>query len=233
MAKKNHKASFTPSTAAIAWGLAYLVFQYLALPELLHRLNVLLPSPLSEARLNLCYYGLNFLAAVVIFRKYLANHLSALGKNWWPCLKALILGYVFYYITSYAVSWCLPRLIPGFANINDGAIAAMAKSEFWVMALGTVILVPVTEELFYRGLIFGSLYQHSRFWAYSVSCLVFSAIHVVGYIGAADPAVLLGCLVQYLPAGLCLAWSFQESGSIFVPIAIHALVNALSIFALR
>ncbi len=233
MAKKNHKANFTPSTGAIAWGLVYLVFQYLVLPELLHYANGLLPHPLGASRLNLCYYILNFLAAVLIFGKYLGNHLSALGRNWWACLKALILGYVFYYVTSYAVSWCLPRLIPGFANVNDGAIAAMAAGDFWAVALGTVILVPVTEELFYRGLIFGSLYQHSKGWAYAASCLVFSAIHVVGYIGGANPLVLLGCFVQYLPAGLCLAWSFQASGSIFVPIAIHALVNALSIFAMR
>ncbi len=233
MAKKNHKANFTPSTASIVWGSVYLAFQFLLLPELLHFLNGMLPTPLANSRLNLCYYAINFLAATLIFRKYLGNHLSSLGRNWWECLKALILGYVFYYVTSYAVSWCLPRLIPGFANVNDSAIAAMAGNDFWVIALGTVILVPVAEELFFRGLIYGSLYQHSRFWAYLVSCLAFSAIHVLGYIGTANPLVLIGCFLQYLPAGLCLAWSFQESGSIFVPIAIHTLINAISIFALR
>ncbi len=233
MAKKNRKANFTPSRSQIGWGLLYLAFQFLALGEVLNYLNGLLPAPLSTARLNLAYYIINFLAAIIIFKSYIGNHLVSLSQNWWECLKALILGYVFYWVSNYAVSWCLPRLIPGFANINDKAISTMARQEFWVMAVGTVILVPVTEELFYRGLVFGGLYSWSKTAAYLISALVFSAIHVIGYVGTATPLVLVGCLVQYLPAGLCLAWSFRESGSIFVPILIHALVNALGIYAMR
>ncbi len=229
MAKKSYKANYTPSPGQIGWGLLYLIFQFLALPELI----MLIPLKLTIAQQNLIYYAINFLAALIIFRTYLANHLTSLGRNWWPCLKALILGYVFYWVSSYCVSWCLPRLIPGFANLNDSAIAAMTKGNFWLMAIGTVLLVPLTEEVFFRGLIFGSLYSRNRAAAYILSCLLFSAVHVVGYMGSANVWVLLGCFVQYLPAGLCLAWSFQESGSLFVPIIIHTLVNALGIWALR
>ncbi len=233
MAKKHKKANFTPTSSQIAWGMLYLLFQFFLLPELLRLLSGYLPKPLNDAQLNLVYYGVNFLAAVVIYRRYLANHLSALGKNWWGCLKALILGYVFYWVSSFALSWTLGRLIPGFANLNDSAIAAMAGSDFWAVALGTVILVPLAEECTFRGLVFGSLYDRSHTAAYLVSTLAFSAIHVLGYLNAAGPWVLLGCFLQYIPAGLCLAWSFQESGSVFVPVIIHTLVNALAILSLR
>ncbi len=233
MAKKNKKANFTPSSSQIAWGVLYLVFQHCALGAVLNQAFRLLQVSLGPAVQNFIYFSVNFLAALVIFRKYLGNHLSSLGKNWWSCLKALILGYVFYWVSNYAVSWCLGKLIPGYANMNDGSIALLLGENFYLMALGLVVLVPITEEVFYRGLIFGSLYSKSKTAAYLISCALFSAIHVVGYLGQTNGWVLLGAFAQYLPAGLCLAWSFQESGSIFVPIAIHTLVNALAILSMR
>lgn len=233
MAKKNKKANFTPSTAQITWGVLYLVFQHCALAEVLNQIYALLGVTPSTVWQNLIYFGVNFLAAVVIFGRYLGNHLASLGKNWWECLKALILGFVFYWVSNYALSWGLSQLIPGFANLNDGQIQKLLKENFYLMAAGLVILVPIAEETFYRGLIFGSLYGRSKTAAYVISCLIFSAIHVLGYIGNASAWVVLGCFVQYLPAGVCLAWSFQESGSIFVPIAIHSIVNLLAILSMR
>ena len=35
--------------------------------------------------------------------------------------------------------------------------------------------------------------------------------------------------LQYLPAGLCLAWAYTKADTIFAPILIHAAVNAVSI----
>ena len=40
-------------------------------------------------------------------------------------------------------------------------------------------------------------------------------------------------MLQYLPAGLCLAWSCIRGQTIFAPIVIHALVNAVGIYRLR
>ncbi len=233
MAKKNKKANYTPSTGQIAWGALYLVFQYCALGEVLSRVYGLLGISPSAAWQNFIYFGVNFLAAVIIFGRYLGNHLTSLGKNWWECLKALILGFVFYWVSNYALSWALSQLIPGFANLNDGHMQKLLKENFYLMAAGVVILVPVAEETFYRGLIFGGLYSRSKASAYVVSSLLFSAIHVLGYIGNASAWVVVGCFAQYLPAGLCLAWSFQESGSLFVPITIHTIVNLLAILSMR
>ena len=39
--------------------------------------------------------------------------------------------------------------------------------------------------------------------------------------------------LQYLPAGLCLAWCYVKSGSICGPILMHALINLYSINQLR
>ena len=40
-------------------------------------------------------------------------------------------------------------------------------------------------------------------------------------------------LVLYLPAGLCFAWAYQQSGTILAPIIIHAANNLLAFLILR
>jgi membrane protease YdiL (CAAX protease family) len=56
---------------------------------------------------------------------------------------------------------------------------------------------------------------------------------VLGYIGSADLLTLALCFLQYIPAGLCLAWAYDASGSIFAPVLIHTVINALGILSLR
>ena len=62
---------------------------------------------------------------------------------------------------------------------------------------------------------------------------VFALVHVVGYIGNASALTLLLCFVQYLPAGYCLAWCYQNTGTILTPILMHMLVNAYGLANLR
>jgi membrane protease YdiL (CAAX protease family) len=48
--------------------------------------------------------------------------------------------------------------------------------------------------------------------------------------GSFDFGVLIN-LLDYLPASLALAWSYEKSGSVWSPILLHALINVLSITA--
>ena len=69
--------------------------------------------------------------------------------------------------------------------------------------------------------------------AYLVSMAAFAAIHVLGYIGSEDLGRLVLCFIQYLPAGLCLAWTYTKADNILAPTLVHAIVNAVAIGALR
>ena len=89
------------------------------------------------------------------------------------------------------------------------------------------------EECFYRGLIFRPLYGRSPWAAYLLSMAAFSLAHIVGYWGSYSLWEMVVCFLQYLPAGLCLAWSYTKSDTIFAPIVIHALVNAWGIWQMR
>ena len=101
------------------------------------------------------------------------------------------------------------------------------------MVIGTVILVPPAEECLFRGLIFRKLYGKNQAAAYLISILAFSCIHIFGYIGVYSPLELTMAVLQYLPAGLCLAWSYTRADTLFAPILIHAAVNYVTINGLR
>lgn len=97
------------------------------------------------------------------------------------------------------------------------------------MSFVTIILAPIIEETLVRGLVFGSLHRTSRWLAYIVSCFLFVFMHNWQYF-ALYPAgsVLLSC-VPYIPAAIALGWVYEKSSTIWAPITLHALINAMSV----
>lgn len=214
-------------------GWMYFAFQMLALPMVLSWVDSRLSVPMSRAVYNGSYYIVNFAALTCIFRRFLRASLVALGRNVWNFLRAAVPGFAAYWVCSRAYEWALSLLGLSLNNANDGAIVSMLQSHPILMGICIIGLVPLTEELIYRGLIFGNLRQVSRLTAYLVSMIAFSAIHVAGYIGATDPLTLLLCFIQYLPAGLCLAWTYDRSHNLFAPVLVHTIVNAIAVGLVR
>ena len=214
-------------------GWLYMAFSLLCLPAALTWVNGQLADPLDEATLNFVFYLTNFLFIAGIFFRFLRASLVAAWRDIWNFIQAVILGYVAYLAASKAMEFIMPLLMPGFSNINDAAIAELAKANYTLMLVGVVFLAPVAEEMLYRGLIFRQLWQSSKAAAYLVSMAAFAAIHVLGYIGSEDLGRLVLCFIQYLPAGLCLAWTYTKADNIVAPMVVHAIVNAVAIGALR
>jgi membrane protease YdiL (CAAX protease family) len=171
----------------------------------------------------------NFVAILLIFHDFLARSLSQLLHHPIDALQAAILGFVAYYVCFYAIDWVVSLILPGYTNYNDESIAALSRGNYFLMFIGTVILVPPVEECLYRGLIFRNLYKKSHWAAYVISIAAFACLHILGYIGTYSARDLIIAFIQYLPAGLWLAWSYIKGESIFVPILIHAAVNFITI----
>jgi membrane protease YdiL (CAAX protease family) len=94
----------------------------------------------------------------------------------------------------------------------------MPVVELALLGLMAVILAPLTEELFFRGLVYRGLRGlWSRLPALAVSGICFGLLHLE-----------LGVLVPFSLVGVLWAWSNDQSGSIWTSIMAHALVNGLS-----
>jgi membrane protease YdiL (CAAX protease family) len=172
-------------------------------------------------------------AVLLIFRKFLTENFNALLAYPWHALRCAAIGLVIYIAGSTLFDLIVTALVPDFTNINDAAIMEMAQDNFALMSIGTVLLVPIAEECFYRGLIFRNLYDRSPALAYIVSMVLFSLAHVLGYVTLMDFGALVISFFQYLPAGFALAFAYRKSGSIYASILIHMSVNQMGMLMMR
>lgn len=227
------KLAIVPNKSETIAGYIFLAVQLLVLQPALVIVNLILPVPMSDTTLNIVYFVINFLCVAIIFHRYLIRSGKEAFSAPLRCFCNAFLAFIGYWLASIFVSSLIYGIYPDFSNANDEAIDQMVQDNFPIMALGTVLLVPITEEVLYRGLIFGKIYNRSRVLAYLVSTAAFAALHVVGYIGMYEPKLLLLSLLQYLPAGLCLGWAYARTGSIWTSISIHIAINLIAMLSMR
>ena len=225
--------SVSLSRKEILWGWIYLAVELLILPTVLIYISGRLFPNVTGAEVNFLYYLLNFIAVILIFGGYLKRNLNIAGSNLLRTLLYISIGLAGYWASNLIMAELNAILMPDFANVNDMAIDAISKDSYFLVALGTVLLVPTAEECLFRGLLFRGFYGKSRWAAHAISAICFSFIHIGGYLGSYDPALLAMCFIQYLPAGLILAWCYEKSNTIVTPILIHTLINAIGIYSMR
>jgi membrane protease YdiL (CAAX protease family) len=125
----------------------------------------------------------------------------------------------------------------GFALLTACAMAALAlmgktplmllrsplpaaRAELMLFFLTGVLIAPVAEELFFRGI----LYVYFRRWGVVMALAASTALFVVLHAHRGLP-------VTQIVGGLLFAIAYESSGNLMVPITIHALGN-LAIFSL-
>ena len=217
----------------LSHGTRYLLFQTIFLPSLLSLFNGLLTVRLSAAWLNALFFTINLAAALWIFHRYLKSSFPVDRKQ---LVRILAVGILFFAVNqgcSRILGKLFSSVAPDFSNINDQSIAALLRENFPVMALCTVIFVPITEECFFRGVLFRGIYDHAPWAAWVCSVMLFGFLHVMNYVGTIPPLSLFFSFLQYIPAGICLAASYRLSGSLLCPILIHAAVNAVGLLHMR
>ena len=65
----------------------------------------------------------------------------------------------------------------------------------------SIFLVPIVEEMLFRGVVFGSIRPRSRLWAYVVSVAAFSVYHVWSFAAAAISWSRLRCIRPFPACG--------------------------------
>ncbi len=115
----------------------------------------------------------------------------------------------------YPVTWQSQPLIQAIKNISG-------PGELLVALLIGVVLAPLGEEIFFRGLLFTRL--RDRFGLYialALSSLLFAVVHF-------DLARLMPLAV----GGFGLAWIYQKTRSLYPAVVAHGVWNGLMIFLL-
>jgi uncharacterized protein len=90
--------------------------------------------------------------------------------------------------------------------------------------VAAVVLAPIAEELLFRGLLHRGLRRRLRLApATAVSSVLFAIVHVD--VALSQPIALVGLTL----VGALLAVAYERTGSLLVPVVIHAVHNAVTI----
>ncbi|MCI5873101.1 MAG: CPBP family intramembrane metalloprotease [Clostridiales bacterium] len=109
----------------------------------------------------------------------------------------------------------LMEISAGFKEANDSFFAGGVVYEL----LGSCLVIPIAEELLYRGVVFKRLRVFLGVWpAILLSAIIFGAVHAN--------------LVQFLYAGILgvlLAYLLQSTGKLYAPILGHIAANVAAV----
>ena len=218
----------TPSSREARLGWCFFAFGYLLLPQLVIRLL----SGCGDAFLNFIYHLLFSGGVLLIFHRLLMNSLRRSIREPVQLIKVCLLALAAHYLSLWAVTRTILLVQPEFVNRNNQVIQAMTRQQWLLTGITTVLLAPVEEETLFRCLLFRQLRDKSRWGAYVLSALCFGLIHLLGFLGSCTAEQFLLSLVQYLPVGLILAWSFDKTGSLTAPIVVHMVINSISLLSI-
>ena len=101
-------------------------------------------------------------------------------------------------------------------------VIKMSESSLFLIILGPVLLVPLVEELLFRNLLHKSLkIKFSPLIASIISAFLFGLAHME-----------IDTIPQLVVIGLVLSYTYEKSGSIWVPAALHATNNFVTVMIL-
>ena len=181
---------------------------------------------LSEAVSAAVYYYIMAVLTMVVFWSFLRNAGNILMRFLPENLLALITGFAGGVILKF-----LFGLLPW--PLEDPNPVSWAEQYAYSPAatvLIVVILVPIVEEVLFRGLLFGSLRKRNRTTAWIASVVLFAVYSVWTFAVACGDARYLILTLQYLPMSLALTWCYDRGGSIWSPILLHAIFHAIVLF---
>lgn len=167
--------------------------------------------------------------AAMTFRHGLRRGLGLSGRRWaWDAARAVV-GY-FVLLPIIILAFVSTRLLleairPEWVTKHPLLVLLPTAETVWKIAVvvTAVVLAPVAEELFYRGLVQSMLkrYFGGRAWpAVLVTSAIFAASHY------SQPVAIPALFVLSVGIG----YNYERTGRLLSPILIHAIFNASMIW---
>lgn len=181
---------------------------------------------LSEAVSAAVYYYIMAVATMMVFWSFLRNAGVILIRFLPENIFAMITGFFGERILSF-----LFRRIPW--PMEDPTMSVWAEQYDYSPAatvLIVVFLMPIVEEVLFRGLVFGSLRKYSRTMAWAAAVILFMVYSVWTYAVAYGNIGYLILSLRYLPMALALTWCYDRGGSIWSAALLHAAIHAIVLF---
>jgi len=157
---------------------------------------------------------------------YMKSDVKTLFSLKVPKVKDFIGGFILYigvYALMLVASFVLISIFPQSAENTAMTFDVLMKQPFALVVLVMTVMPAIGEELYFRGLIFGSLrHRYSAVWAIVISSVIFGVFHL--------------SLVKIIPTGMlgaCFAYVAYTSGSIYIGMFLHFFNNLVSAISMK
>ena len=162
----------------IICGVIYLPIYLIGLSLGLNLVFGLLNVHPTDVTANLWYFALNFLFLALMFAVGSWPPSPRGGGSSGRLLQAVVLGFALYYALTWLQGFVFELFSLSSSSPNDTYVDSLINAKFTAMAISIVVLAPFTEEILFRGVIFGNLRRPHPLVAYIVSVVLFAVIHV-------------------------------------------------------
>jgi len=193
-----------------------------------------LGTPSAMALLTMTFFSMAPAALLMYFwrrRASPAEHAvssdaASRASTWWWTLSVAVAVAV----TTTTLLHLADYLGIGADPSNEAMIRQLWGQHRGLLAVFVVLLAPAYEELFFRRVLFGRLWQAGwprlGMW---LSGLAFALAHEVPGVGNNSWPATLFLLAVYAAMGAAFAWLYRRTGTLWAPIAAHAINNGLAI----
>lgn len=156
---------------------------------------------------------------VLVLRRARPSELGIKGasrKNW---LKYGLAGGILVFAFAWAAGLVIERLHP---NVSQQSVETVLRSagspgQFILLLIVVAVLAPLTEELFYRGMVYPVFRAYTgRAWGMAIAGSIFGLVHMD--------------LWRALPlavGGVFLCYVYEKTGSILVSTLTHGIWNGM------
>lgn len=225
---KRYEKKMTAHESGRGW--AFFVVFTLVLPFLMGFIQRRIDGILPVAEANVVYYLFAACVVFILFWHYLRESFSCLLDHLGRNLLAILLGLV--------IAIPLHLLVMKFPFPVENPNTFNYSEQFTLSSSATIaillVLIPIVEEVLFRGLLFDSLRSYSQplAWILATALYCFYCVWQFAFTpaGAADLRyLLLGA--QYFPSAVALTFCYEKGGSIWSSVLLHGIINAIFLFS--
>lgn len=208
------------------WGSLYgVAFCFLQIfgGKLLSFINI----DLISNNLTFGVYLLIFICSLICFSKLLINSIKRFETS--NLLKMAIIGI----ITFVAIVICGIMIdLIGITNVNENNIDTALNSNrinYILTATAAIFFAPITEELFFRFLIYRSIEKINPVLSHICVALLFGFFHIWGYVLIEKSYIQLINMLPYMCMSLGFSILYQKTKNIWYPIILHGIINFIAV----
>jgi uncharacterized protein len=216
-----------PRTIGIGWIVLGVVMAMLVVPAVLGGIAfVIAGDPEDDVALIAAQavFAVGLVVVPVVMLRLLrltpvADRLGVRRFRFWSGIGWMFAAYGIFF--AFAVVYGL--LVPTETEQQVLQDIAAEKDTAILIAQGILVIAfaPISEEVFFRGFVFGGLRGRMGFWPAAIaSGVFFGLIHLLG--GSWEVIPPLAAF------GVLLAWLYEKTGSIWPSVLMHALQNAIA-----